>query len=103
MDIPDVMRGISEMVDDGIFDTYVMTRNLHDEFQCFEDRREDRPYFVYGLGPAIKPKNPISSTGIYRNGRVWAMLDTLLVCDTIADARRQSIDRVTACLRDARQ
>ena len=47
---------------------------------------EDNNYFVYKLGPAIIPAKEVKNGKIYPNGRVWAMLDTLLTADTIAEA-----------------
>lgn len=54
---------------------------------------EDCSYFVYRLGPTIVPGKTIKTGNIYRNGRVWCMLDTLLTCDSIADARDLSQKR----------
>ena len=51
------------------------------------DVEEDWDYFVYRLGPAIRPQKEVRTGNIYRNGKVWAMLDTLLTCDTISEAR----------------
>ena len=48
---------------------------------------EDNNYFVYKLGPAIIPAKEVKNEKIYPNGRVWAMLDTLLTADTISEAR----------------
>jgi hypothetical protein len=45
------------------------------------------PMFVYRLGPAIRPKKPVKTGRIFRNGRVWCMLDTLLISKTISAAR----------------
>lgn len=49
----------------------------------------DVEHFVYNLGPAMKPSHQIKTGKIYRSGRVWCAIDTLLsgVCDTINDAR----------------
>ncbi|MBP3327264.1 MAG: hypothetical protein J6L77_12715 [Coprococcus sp.] len=48
---------------------------------------ESGNYFVYKLGPAIIPPKEVKNGKIYPNGRVWAMLDTLLTSDTISEAR----------------
>lgn len=48
---------------------------------------ENGNYFVYKLGPAIIPTKEVENGKIYPNGRVWAMLDTLLTSDTISEAR----------------
>lgn len=75
-------------------DSYVMTRNLHDEFPCFEDRQEDRPYFVYRLGPAFGPANTVKRGNIHSSGHIWAMLDTLFTCETVAEASNESKKRM---------
>ena len=72
---------------------YTLTSNLHDEVKAMPDYEEDCDYFVYRLGPAIIPQKDIRTGKIYRNGRVWAMLDTLLTCDTISEARDLSYQR----------
>lgn len=46
-----------------------------------------QPHFLYELGPLIEPPAGIKTGGLYRNLRVWAALDLLLTCPTIADAR----------------
>ena len=46
-----------------------------------------KPHFLYTLGPAIVPQKIVKTGRIYRSGRVWAMLDLLLACDTISQAR----------------
>ena len=58
------------------------------------DFEEDGDYFVYRLGPAIVPAKEVKTGNIYRSGRVWAMLDTLLTCDTISEARNVSNQRI---------
>jgi hypothetical protein len=45
------------------------------------------PMFVYRLGPAIRPPKEVKTGRIFRNGRVWCMLDTLFTCKTISEAR----------------
>ena len=47
------------------------------------------PHFLYTLGKAIEPIKEVRTDGkrIPRAMRVWAMLDTLLTSDTIAEAR----------------
>lgn len=72
---------------------YAVTSNLHDEIKAMPDYEEECDYFVYRLGPAIIPQSEVRTGNIYRNGRVWAMLDTLLTCDTISEARDLSYQR----------
>lgn len=74
-------------------DDYVVTKNLHDEVVDMPDVIEDGNFFVYKLGPAIIPPKEVKNGEIYPNGRVWAMLDTLLTSDTISEARDISKNR----------
>ena len=66
---------------------YVVTRNLHNEFEEMPDEECEVDHFVYMLGPAIKPTHIVKTGKLYATGRVWAMLDTLLTSDTISEAR----------------
>ena len=52
-----------------------------------------KPHYLYKLGPAIVPPRRVETGAIYPSGRVWCAIDTLLVCDTIAEAR----DLTQAC------
>ena len=65
---------------------YVVTKKLHDEIPEMPDKVEGYDFFVYKLGPAIVPTKVVKTGNIYAYGRKWAMLDTLLTADTIADA-----------------
>ena len=68
-------------------DDYVVTKNLHNEVAEMPDVTQNVNYFVYKLGPAIIPPKEVKNGKIYPNGRIWAMLDTLLTSDTISEAR----------------
>ena len=65
---------------------YEVTKNLHAEIPEMPDYVEDCDFFVYKLGPAIVPTKVVKTGNIYASGRKWAMLDTLLTADTIAEA-----------------
>jgi len=52
------------------------------------------PHFLYTLGEPIRPAKVVKTGSIFRNGRVWAMLDLLLTCETIAQARDQTKQRL---------
>lgn len=72
-----------------------ITRNLHDFFPEFTDKDNTRgPFMVYRLGPVIRPPSDVKTGRIFRSGRVWAMLDLLLTCKTIAEARNKSDRRM---------
>ena len=45
------------------------------------------PCFLYHLGEPIVPDKIVRTGKIYRNGRVWCMIDTLLTSDTISESR----------------
>ncbi len=66
---------------------YTVARNVHPDFPEMPNQDFDTDHFIYQLGPAIIPNKDVKTGNIYPSGRVWAMLDTLLTCDTISDAR----------------
>lgn len=72
---------------------YIVSKNMHDEIIEMPDEVWDDNHFIYKLGPAIKPLKEVKTGNIYRSGRVWAMLDTLLTADTISEARDISKER----------
>jgi hypothetical protein len=49
-------------------------------------------HFVYRLGPPMRPPREVRTGNIYRNGRVWCAIDTLLSgeFDTISAARDET-------------
>lgn len=51
------------------------------------------PHYLYSLGDPIIPAKEVKTGAIYPSGRVWAMLDLLLTCDTISDARDKTQER----------
>lgn len=59
-------------------------------------RGEWPPHFIYRLGPPIRPAGTVKTGKVYRNGRVWAMLDLLLTSDTVSDARDKTQARLAA-------
>lgn len=65
---------------------YVVTRNLHEKIIEMPNIEADVEYFVYKLGPAIRPSKIVKTGNIYASGRKWAMIDALLTADTIAEA-----------------
>lgn len=73
---------------------YVVTKNLHNEIEEMPNVECNCNHFVYILGPAIKPSKVVKTGNIYASGRVWAMLDTLLTCNTIDEARNISKARM---------
>ena len=72
---------------------YTITKNIHDVIDIMPDEEWEREHFVFNLGPAIIPTKTVKTGKLYRNGRVWAMIDTLLTCDTISEARDLSQQR----------
>lgn len=66
---------------------YTVTKNVHGTIPEMPDEIWETEHFIFELGPAIIPSKTVKTGNIYRNGRVWAMLDTLLTCNTISEAR----------------
>lgn len=77
--------------------SYVRTRNARALFAQKAGPGFPVDHFVYTLGKAIIPSKPVrTGRGIYRGGRVWCLLDTLLTCDTITEARDESAKRLAS-------
>lgn len=76
---------------------YIVTEFLHNEIREMPNKQWS-PHFVYTLGDAIKPPNRVGVGKIFKNGRVWCMLDTLLTSKTISKARDISAKRVKEAL-----
>jgi hypothetical protein len=75
-------------------DAYEIVGNLADRNQNWPVT--DTDHFVYTLGPAMRPARTVRTGNIYRNGRVWCAIDTLLsgACETISEARDQTASRL---------
>jgi hypothetical protein len=68
----------------------------------------ERPHYLYGLGPAIKPGRPVPTNGngnsIWGSGRRWIFIDLLLTAGSVAEAdyltkqRLASADQDTSAL-----
>jgi hypothetical protein len=77
-----------------------------DSFEIVEDvsnvnrawHGESCDHFVYRLGPPMKPSSEMKTGKIFRNGRVWCDIDTLLsgTSATISDARNETQRRENA-------
>ncbi len=59
--------------------------HLQDRWPDIGLEESEGPHIVYKLGPDI-PVPSISTKGTYATGRVWSLLDQLLVQETLADA-----------------
>lgn len=68
-------------------DEWKVTQDINAEMHELSPGRWDVPHYLYTLGPAIIPPGVIKTGNIYPSGRVWAMLDLLLTCNTISEAR----------------
>jgi len=58
-----------------------------------KDKTPDLHFYLH-LGPAIRPDKEVKNGKIWPNGRVWCMIDTLLTCDTVEEARNLSNKRI---------
>lgn len=68
-------------------ESWVITKDAHAVIPEFKSNRWKEDHFVYKLGPAIIPPKIVKTGSIYPNGRVWAMLDLLLTCESVSEAR----------------
>lgn len=75
-------------------DSYEIVGNLADRNPNWPVT--DTDHFVYALGPAMKPVRAVRTGKVFRNGRVWCAIDTLLsgACETISEARDQTAKRL---------
>jgi len=73
-------------------ESYEVVTNMHRRIPEIRNEEWD-PHFLYTLGPAFGSEKEVRTGKIYRSGRVWCMLDTLLTCNTISDARDLSKKR----------
>lgn len=80
-------------------ESYKVVESMHGEFPEASKEQLD-PYFLYTLGPAIKPAKTVCTGNIFRSGRIWAALDLLLTCETISEARDRSAARQDQSLDD---
>jgi hypothetical protein len=67
-------------------------RITDDNYAGFEPLRgkvdwSDERHWVFSLGPVMKSMHEVRTGNLYRAQRVWAALDLLLTCETIAEAR----------------
>lgn len=68
--------------------------NLHTSMpDVIADTNPDKHFFFH-LGPPIKPSHTVKNGGIWPNGRIWCMLDTLLTSQTIEEAHKITNDRI---------
>lgn len=75
-------------------DEYEVFANPHDVFPDAKDHKID-PHYLLKLGPAIRPPKEVrTGDKIKRSMRVWAMLDLLLTCSTITEARDKTKERL---------
>jgi hypothetical protein len=58
--------------------------------------KTEQDNFVYRLGPPMRPASPVRTGNIYKNGRVWCAIDTLLSGEfpTISAARDETQRRL---------
>lgn len=71
---------------------YSVFNNPHDEFSEAPSEKWG-PHFLYRLSPPFAPPNEVRTGKIYPSGRVWCMLDTLFLANTISDAKQMSDKR----------
>jgi hypothetical protein len=75
-------------------DSFDVVTNLAAFNKSWIDTESD--HFVYRLGPPMTPASEVRTGNIFRNGRVWCAIDTLLsgAFHTISDARDETKRRL---------
>jgi hypothetical protein len=73
---------------------YRVIHNLQEACEGIADSHQEPAHYLYHLGPAIRPSKTVKTGNIWPNGRVWAAIDLLLTCDTVAEARDRTKDRL---------
>ena len=68
-------------------ESYEIVEQLHDSIKEIEPDNEEPLHYVLKLGPRIIPSSEVKNGKIWPNGRYWCMLDTLLTCKTVKEAR----------------
>ncbi len=68
-------------------------RNFHPHFPECQNVEVD-PHILYTLGPAIIPTHQVKTGKLFPSQRVRAMLDLLLTCSTVSEARDQTKARL---------
>ncbi len=75
-------------------ENFEVVENLNQSMpDVISDKTPDLHFFLH-LGPAIRPVKEVKNGKIWPNGRVWCMIDTLLTCDTVEEARNISQARI---------
>ncbi len=79
-------------------DSFEVVRNLAEKNPLWLETDSD--HFVYRLGPAMRPTREVRTGNLFRNGRVWCAIDTLLsgAYKTISKARDETDRRMKAVL-----
>jgi hypothetical protein len=74
---------------------YKVFTDAHEAIPELAPRQVERHY-LYLLGPPIVPSETVKTGNLWRNQRVEAMIDLLLTCDTIREARDMTQERLAA-------
>ena len=74
-------------------DSYTVIDHFSPHFSDIREGEIDR-HFLYTLGPPIRPVGVVrTGKGIVMAARAWVAIDLLLTCDTLTEARDQTLDR----------
>lgn len=68
-------------------ESWKVVRSMHSNIREIPAGDWGGDYFLYKLGKRFVPGHEVKTGGLYANGRVWCMLDTLLTSKTIKQAR----------------
>jgi hypothetical protein len=76
-------------------DEWEIVTNMHNDIPEISAETWE-PHFLYALGQPIIPTREVKTGNIYPSGRVWAMLDLLLTCGSVSEARDKTKERQNA-------
>jgi hypothetical protein len=77
-------------------ESYGVTENNYAGFKPLRGKVnfKKQRHWLFKLGPPIQPLNEIRTGRLYRAQRVWAAIDLLLTCATVAEARDKTQSRL---------
>jgi len=76
-------------------ESYDVVEEMHSHISEIKAEKWDTT-MLYKLGKPIRPAKPVKTGGLYGPGHHWAMLDTLLTCKTVREARDLTQKRLKA-------
>ena len=79
-------------------DSYKVVEDDHAGFEPLADKVswDHERHWLFDLGPAIIPDHPVKNGKLWPTHRGWIAIDLLLTCETVAEARDKTNERLDA-------